>query len=60
MHLKTGGIEMQTYQIQLSNKLIMFGIYNIIISVFAVVITTHLKIKIQTNNEMVKSIKIKN
>ncbi len=31
----------------------------IIISLFAVVITTHLKIKIQTNNEKVKSIKIK-
>ncbi len=31
----------------------------IIISLFAVVITTHLKIKIQTNNEMVKSFKIK-
>ncbi len=31
----------------------------IIISLFAVVLTTHLKIKIQTNNEKVKSLKIK-
>ncbi len=33
--------------------------YIIIISLFAVVITTHLKIKIQTSNEMVKALKLK-
>ncbi len=42
---------------QLNHRPMMIII--IIISLFADVITTHLKIKIQTNNEMVKSIKIK-